>query len=195
MSITNGYASLADFKAFHSIDSTDATDDGVIESAVEAASRHLDDQTLRTFYARTETRYYSVPEGLELRVDDDLLSITTLTNGDGDAIASSEYYLLPRNDTPKYAIVLKQSATELWVPDANGNTEYVISVLGSWGYASTRPDNVHWATLEMAKAFYARRTGQNMSMVARVTSAGVVLVPQGTPEWVADVIAGYRRRT
>lgn len=196
MAITNGYATLAEYKAYHPITSVSATDDGVIEDLIEAASRHFDAQASgRTFYARTETRYFSIPSGRTLRVDDDLLAITTLTNGDGTVISSSDYYLVPRNASPKFEIVLKESASVFWASDSNGNTEFVISIAGSWGYATTRPDNINIACLEIAKALYSRRTGETMNMVARVTAAGVVLMPQGTPDWVADVIASYRKRT
>ena len=77
MAIINGYATLAEFKALLGITSTNATDDSIIEDCIEAASRYIDGKTRRTFYARTETRYFSVPDGGErqLDLDDDLLTI------------------------------------------------------------------------------------------------------------------------
>ena len=116
MSAINSYATLAEFKNYKDISSTDADDDGVIEDLLEEASRYIDGETNRTFYPRVETRYFSVPEtlGRQLDLDDDLLAITTLTNGDDGTIASTEYNLLPKNKTPYYAIKLKEASTEYW---------------------------------------------------------------------------------
>ena len=195
MAITNGYATLAEYKAYHTIDSTDPTDDRVIEDLIEAASRHFDVECgQRTFYGRTETRYFDVPPGRFLRLDDDLISVTTLTNGDGTVLTTADYYLHPRNAAPYWEIRLKETSTYTWQSDTSGNYEGAISVLGSWGYAASAPKNVYVATLEIAKALYSRRTGENMNMIARVTAAGVVMMPAGTPDWVADVIAGYRKK-
>lgn len=193
MAISNGYSTLAEYKAYHDIDSTDSGDDAVIEDLIEAASRHIDAQTGRTFYARTETRYFSVPGGRELRFDDDLLTITTLTNGDAATVASTEYYFMPRNVTPKYGMRLKESATTVWAPDSSSNYEYVISILGTWGYSATRPDDVNVACLEIAKAAYGRRTGENMSSTATLTSGGVVITPRDISSFAASIIRRYRK--
>jgi hypothetical protein len=69
----------------YAIKNPDTVDDALIEQCVEAASRAIDKHTNRTFYARTQTRLYNVPgwqTGFErvLYLDDDLLTVTTLTN-------------------------------------------------------------------------------------------------------------------
>lgn len=195
MTITNGYATLADFKAYKDISTTDSVDDGVIEKMIEAASRWLDVSIGRTFYARTETHYFDVPSGRELTLDDDLLTVTTLTNGDGTVLTTSHYNLVPKNKSPYYAVRLKETSTYLWQMDTNGNTESVISLAGTWGYSSTAPDDIEQACLELAGNMYARRTGQQTDGVASVTAAGVVLQPRDIPGWVRGVIGSYKRRT
>ena len=50
------YASITDFKSYARITSTDTTDDGVIGDILESASKLIDTETRRTFYARVETR-------------------------------------------------------------------------------------------------------------------------------------------
>jgi len=195
MAISNGYATLAEYKLYHPIDSTDADDDAVIEDLIEAASRHIDRQTGRTFYGRTETHYFDVPVGRRMMLDDDLISVTTLTNGDGTVLTTTDYYLHPRNHAPYWMVVLKESSTYIWQPDTSSNYEGAISLAGSWGFASARPDNINVACLEFAKALYGHRKGQNVNMVTRVTAAGVVMVPQGTPDWIADALGAYRKRT
>jgi len=193
MAISNGYATLAEYKLYHSIDSADTNDDAVIEDLIEAASRFIDAQTGRTFYARTETRYFSVPNGRTLRFDDDLLTITTLTNGDGNTIASTEYYFLPRNVAPKYALRLKEASTTQWYPDSDSNYEYVISLAGTWGYAATRPDDINVACLEIARSAYGRRSGENMDGIAQVTAAGVVITPRDITGFAQTILRRYRK--
>jgi hypothetical protein len=192
MAITNGYATLQEAKDYSSITSTDATDDGVLEDLIETASRFIDSQTVRTFYARTETRSFDVPDGRKLTLDDDLISITTLTNGDAEVLTTSDYILLPNNVTPKYAIQLKQSSTKRWEPDSNNNTVQVITVAGSWGWAASVPDQIKTACLEIFKSAEGRRLGKNIDGVARITAAGVVITPRDISALARGIINSFR---
>lgn len=194
MTISNGYSDLASFKAFKNIDSTDTTDDTVIEDIIEAVSRYIDRKTGRTFYAKSETRYFDVPEGRELDLRADLLTVTTLTNGDGTVIAAAYYNLEPRNSAPYYAIKIKQSSPYLWQLDTNGNMEGVISVAGTWGFSATTPDDIKELCLEIASNIYQRRSGQGADAAATITGAGVVLSPRDVPGWARDVLEFYKRR-
>ena len=194
MTITNGYCTLADIKNFLKIVSTDSTDDGVLEILVEAASRMIDQETRRTFYARSETHYYSVPEGRELWIeDDDLLTIGTLTNGDTTVITSADYHMLPANSTPKYAIVLKESSTYVWQYSSTGNSELAISVAGTWGYSATAPTDIKVACMRMAERAYHNRFGENAGESTTITVAGVVLTPSDIPASAMRVMESYRR--
>jgi len=193
MAIVNGYSTLAEFKSWHVISSTNAPDDTVIEQCIEAASRYFDGESGRTFYARTETRYYDVPESRSLRLDDDLIAISTLTNGDGTVITSG-YNLIPKNKAPYWEIRLKDSSSTLWMPDGDGNYEMVISVAGTWGYAATAPHDVRQACLMIAQSMYVRRVGENVSSAVKITAFGVVVTPQDVPSIAAAIIQKYRRR-
>jgi len=138
MAIINGYLTLAEYKRVADIDDStdsDATDDLVIEDLIEEASRFFDDETCRTFYPRVETRYHDVPsDGRELWLNDDLLEIIDTTNGDDSSIDDSSYLLVPRTDTPHYAIKIIQSSSETFETDSAGNSEDVIEIEGIWGY-------------------------------------------------------------
>jgi hypothetical protein len=196
MAIANGYCDLASFKAWRAITSTNATDDGAIEGLIELASRFIDAETKRTFYSRSETRYFSVPDGLELHLDDDLLTISTngLVNGDATVITSTYYHLLPKNKAPYHTIKLKDSSAYNWTQDSNGDTEYVISVAGTWGYSATTPADIKNACLMIASSAYNRMTGENQTGVARITAAGVVITPEDIPSSAMLIIRGYKRR-
>lgn len=149
MSIVNGYLTLAEYKRSANIDDStdsDATDDLVIEALIEEASRFMDDETCRTFYPRVETRYHDTPpEGRELWVDDDLLEVLSITNGDDSTVADSDYNLVPKNSSPHYAIKLIMSSSETWDLDSSGNSESVIDVNAIWGYHTNYTQRA-WST-------------------------------------------------
>jgi hypothetical protein len=134
MSILNSYATLAEFKAWKEIESSDAMRDGDVERILEAQSRFIDDKTFRTFYPRIETRYYDIPDERCLRVDDDLLQVLSLTNGNGSTIAAAQYNLEPKNLTPYYEIKLKELSAEAWMPDSTHGGDRVVAVYGYWGF-------------------------------------------------------------
>lgn len=188
------YASTGDFKNYARITSTDTTDDGVISDILSAASKLIDSETRRTFYPRTETHYYDVPDGSTLYIeDDDLLSITTLTNGDSTVLTTTDYILLPANSYPKYGIKLKDSSDYSWEEDSDGNDEQAITILGSWGYSTTAPADIVEACLEIATAFYHRRFGENMAAESTLTAGGVMITPRDIPASARSIIANYVR--
>jgi hypothetical protein len=133
--ILNGYASLPDFKAYGiANDVIDEADDAIIEKLITSASRYIDNKTGRKFYPRVETRYYDAVRDPILRLDEDLLEVIGLTNGEGTAIAAASYNLLPLNEYPKYAVHLIPSSNIYWMLDSNSNYEGVIDLEGFWGY-------------------------------------------------------------
>jgi hypothetical protein len=194
--VTNGYATLPEFISYARVETTDPADDAVIIQLIETASRYIDNETKRTFYARTtETRYFDVPDdfGRCLMFDDDLLSITTFTNGDGSAIASTNYVLLPYNDTPKYALEMLPSSTVMWLPTTLGNYERALSITGSWGYAATAPADIKLTCMAIAESLYKRRFGENLLTSSFATAAGVVITPMDVPDWARLTLHNYRR--
>ena len=197
LGVTNGYCTLAEIKQYAVPDGgSDALDDGIIGNLVNTASRYIDGYTGRTFYARAaETRYFSIPEDNLLMFDDDLISIDVdgFHNGNADHIAATEYNLLPKNTSPKYALELKDSASTIWSQDTNGNDDYVLSITGSWGYASTAPEDIKAACLMLAASLYKRRFGENLSATSTITAAGVLISPQDIPLATTLILNRYRR--
>lgn len=138
MTIRNAYCTLNEFKDYitspqNELEASDR-DDGVIERLIVSASRRIDDMCNRRFYPRIETKSYDVPNGRALWLEDDLLEVITLTNGDDNTIASTEYIFNPKNEYPKYAIILTEATSTLWEEDSSFNTEQVIDLLAYWGY-------------------------------------------------------------
>lgn len=196
MAITNGYTTLQNIKDLLNPQgiSTSATDDSVIERMVEQASRAIDNFCNgRRFYAATETRYFDTPDGRSLFVDEDLISITTLTNGDATTISSGNYKLYPLNETAKNEIRLTESTTVAWEYDSNDNEEGVISVAGSWGYASTAPHDIRGVCEQITINAYKARYGQSNSGSATITAGGVIITTDDIPRSVYAVLARYRK--
>ncbi len=197
MTIENGYITLAEFKASSIADSdTDVADDAVIEDIITATSRFIDSETNRIFYENEDTFEFDLPDSRELRLRKDLVSIDALTNGDGVAIASSDYLLIPANVSPKYAVRLKQSSSVGWVGDSDGNTEQVIEIEGSWGYLinDDTPFDIKQACMDISNQAYNRREGTNNTGAVTITGAGVVISPQDVPQQARRTINHYKRR-
>jgi hypothetical protein len=207
MTIVNGYLTQVAFKADKRITSLDAVDDAQIDGIITAASRLVERACNgRRFFARSETRTFNKPWGRELMLDDDLLSVTHLYNGDGTEILAADYLLLPLNALAKDYIRIKQSAAIEWLPDADGNTEGVISLNGVWGYCDRtasdvrsveRVVNTSYAALETAVMMYQQRFGGKEGMKTVITPAAVIQVPNGEsmPKMAWDRIKGYKRQT
>lgn len=158
MTTTNAYATLTEFRDFAVANqSPDAGDDTVIEKLLDAASRYFDGQTGRMFYPRIETRSYSVPrDRRQLWLDEDLLSVVSLTNGNGDAILAADYNLLPANAYPKYAVRLTETTIVYFQLDSSNNSEYVIDLAGVWGFHE----------------FYAARAWKALTTLGAALNAG-----------------------
>lgn len=133
----NSYATLAEYKAYvvarGQTASTDAADDAVIESLLEQASRHIDDETGRVFYPFVQTLLLDVPDGRELFIGEDLLEVISISNG-GTALASTEYYLVPYSYSPAYALRIREKSIYYWETNSDAEAENAISVTGIYGY-------------------------------------------------------------
>jgi hypothetical protein len=273
----NGYTTLAVWKNWKASAgqtlASETTDDGVINEIIEGVSRYIDDETARTFYPRVQSRVFDAPRGTKndqvLWLDDDLLEIISVTNGDDSAVSSSDYNTFPFNDYPKSWLKFKQAVSTIWEVDSNGNSEGVVAVNAFWGMhrdyatrawstggtindadftaikttlavqtgegsgfavdtlikvedeimritsvstddltvfrgengstAATHDDkttiyiwnvqhDIRTAAIQIATNFYQRRRGENVSGVATITAAGVVISPRDVPDPAQRII-------
>src|SRR5688572_14878595 len=151
------YTSVAAVKTYLHI--TGTSDDSLLADLVKRASRLIDDHCGRWFDARTETRYYdalgSHMTGRLLLLDADLLSVTSVVNGDGATIPSSEYILRPVNWPPYFGIALKHASNTRWTYTTS--PENAIAVTGSWGFSTIIPEPVVHAAIRLATWLYRQR--------------------------------------
>jgi hypothetical protein len=201
----NVYATLAEFKAYHAITSTNATDDSVVSALLDSTSRFIDSETARRFYSSTGVHYFDAPmkshyggQGLytpntyPLNLDDDCTVITSIVNGDGSTFTASDYFGTPYNGGPFTSIYLVDHPIMYWLPDSNGNWRRVIQVNGTWGYTPC-PTDINYACLAIAVQAYHRRFGENLGTDSVVMPSGMVITPRDVPPAVRVILSNYRR--
>lgn len=125
------YVSYADVKAARGLD--DSEHNTLLRTYCRAASLAWDRHTKRRFWPLVATRHYDYPGPWRLRLDDDLLEVTTLTNGDGETLTeSTHYYLYPLSEYPKWRIDIRRDVREVFQYKSTAQRQ--ISVAGIWGF-------------------------------------------------------------
>jgi len=180
------YATLTQARAYLKLGATETADDTLLQTFIVWANQTLN--AIRRGDVRYETRYYDYPiqaasvfgvydaetwaqqmnaAGLlaqgKLLLDDDLLALDYVLNGNAEVIPLTELATEPANLYPKHLLRLKRGSNYRWQPGTNGEREQVIAVAGWWGY---HPD--------YGSAWVATDTVQNNPLSAVATSLTVV---------------------
>lgn len=118
-------------------------DDALLQQFIAEQSADFQMELGRTFvpYQAVRLQDYQQPYALDL--DDDLLAVTTLTNGDTNVIPSGNFLLSPANEYPKWRIGLNLNTSIPYVYRAD--PRQAVAIDGIWGCVP------HYAT----KAFRA----------------------------------------
>jgi gp6-like head-tail connector protein len=167
------------------------TDNDIIGDKIQAAEKEIDRFCGRHFEAVTATRYYRegyegfAPDGDVLLLDDDLLTVTTLTNGNGSVIPSTGYWLEPRATPPYYLIRLKSAYTWTFVTDGE------VSVAGTWGKTQTAPDDIAEIARELALYLYRLKDVSNLTATT-LPDGGDTPIPVDLPKHVKAALSSYR---
>jgi hypothetical protein len=171
---------------------TTNTDDALIDALIDRAQNIIESYTGRVFEAQTATKYFDTDnvEGRWLYLwGYDLLTVTTLTNGDGTEITSGQYRLEPRNETQKYAIRLNEDYT--WEFD---DSDDEISIAGTWGWSATPPDDIIHACTRLVAFLYRQKDTSADIDRPMMTGDGVTIMPSSMPQDVKSLLVNYRRR-
>lgn len=185
------YATVALLKSYLGI--SGSGDDTLLGLLLDRATIAIESHTGWVFEAATLTRYFDskAVEGYVLWVGGDLVSITTLTNGDDDGteIVTADYRLLPRNaGPPYYGVKILVDTTTTWEFGIDGE----VSVLGTWGYSTSPPDDIVHACIRLAGYYYRQKDAQVFDVTA-VPDAGIITIPQGIPADVKLILDKYPR--
>lgn len=197
MAIVNGYCTLAEFKDYNKITSTNATDDGVIEDIIEGISRDIDKKCGRVFFQANATRYFNTKNSRRLEVDDIYttsgLTIYTSLNSDGTyeyTWTSTDYELTPYSPDfgfPYTGIEIAIDGNYGFSLQPKGN-----KITANFGWSAV-PDDIKLVALQESMNEYHRRFGENLSATATVTASGVVLTPRGFADISMQRLAPYRK--
>lgn len=194
MAITNGYATLAQVKASARI--TDSVDDDLLELAIEAASREIDQACERSFYnAGTATRIFAAQDQYVTEIDDlvSLVHLKTDPEGDGNYTitwSATDYVLEPLNGIaggiPQPSTRIRARDTYLF-PIEEG--EPLVEVRGVWGWSSV-PTAITQATVILASRIFKRN--DSPLGVAGFGDLGVIRVGKLDPD-VESLIHAFRK--
>ena len=170
MAITNGYATLAEIKAYMSI--SDTTDDSLLENLVESASRSIDRIANRRFYldATASARLYRAYSNIFVFVDDigttSSLVVAIDENGNGTysktLTLNTDYILDPLTSQSlnrPFTQLTMVSNTESWpiFPGLTSNgLRPGVQVTARWGWPSV-PDDLNMACLILTADLYKRK--------------------------------------
>ncbi len=109
--------------------STETADDPRLWLALRTAAAQIERAAGRRFCPRLATIQHNFTSSLELLLDDDLLDLTSLTNGDGSSITLTDVILVP-DEGPSSALRLIGSSLFTW----NTTPLQAINVTGTWGW-------------------------------------------------------------
>lgn len=195
MAISNGYATLAEVKASLRIPADDTIDDTLIELAVEAASRQIDQACERIFYQDSGTRYF-VPRDSYVCEIDDLASLTTLKTSSGaDGTYDITWQATDYQTEPLNGIVggIESPITQIRAIDDYLFTidggEATVQVTGTWGWSAI-PSAIKQAAIILSSRVF-RRNDSPLG-VAGFGDIGVVRVSKLDPD-VEAMIMPYKK--
>ena len=202
------YVTVQDIKASLRITVND--DDAIFSDIVSSVTAAIDAYCHRHFEpesdhgpAASHTHYFTpllevdggnLLDWQTLNLNHDLAELTSITNGDGTAIAASDVVLLPLNVKPTSFIRIKSASGKFWT--WNGSPEGAVAVAGKWSYSLDVPYDIHRAALVWSEHMYRLRTGSApTSTDVTISADGSAFVSSGMPRFVAQLLRPYIRRS
>lgn len=187
------YTTAATVKTYLGI--SGAGDDTLLATLCVAAQAIIDAYTGRTFAAANDSTHYADAvadvDGRTLRLPTEFAAITSITNGDGVAVAAGSYVTEPRASTPYYAVTMKTSTGLTWTYTTD--PENAITIVGKAAYSTSAPYDVTQAATRLAAWLFRQKDAQVFDVTAQ-PDMGIITVPQGLPKDVLRLLAPYRRQ-
>lgn len=198
MAIVNGYATLNQLKTWVGVGTADAVDNDIFEMAIEAASRAVDDDCDRVFYASgtAVARVFSPSDAYLAQIDDAIAITSVETDDDEDgtyetAWAASDYQTEPLNGIvggQSWPITrLRAIGTKTFDED---DAQATLKVTGQWGFGTAVPIAITQATLILASRVYKR--ADSPLGVAGFGDLGALRVSRSDPDYM-NLISRYVR--
>ena len=167
-------------------------DDGWLTTLADSASAWVDAHCAVPAggfaVAADSTRHYDACalEDGALQLDAPLVSLTSLTNGDGSAIGTTLVRLYPLNSGHYWSIhMLSSGPGWQWVQDG------LFAVTGKWGWSTTPPTPVKEATVMLAAWMY-KRYQAGLQDAANNVEIGKMMYSERMPKQVVALLAPFR---
>jgi hypothetical protein len=200
VAIANGYASLSQIKAALRIGAGDATDDALLEMAVESASRLIDAYCGRNFLlGGTATRYYNTDDPYVVQIDDARSISAVRTSSSENGVFDISFNMTPHTGDIQAEPINDYVGGLVWpftrlraigdyvFPVDKENTVEVTAVFGF----PNIPVTVTQATILQSSRIFARL--QSPLGVAGFGDMGIMRVGRSLDPDVSQLIEGYRR--
>lgn len=187
---------------------TASGDDSLLSLCIDRAQHTIESYTNRVFEATADTTRKFTPTVADvylgtgyagdliddetLGTDYDLISITSITNGDATNLPTAQVVMLPLNTTPAWAVRIKQGSTYAWT--YADNSYGAVSIVGRWGYSLTAPANIQQACLRLASQMYRQRDGSPDLSDSIISADGSAIVSGAMRSDVKALLNPYRRR-
>jgi hypothetical protein len=201
VTITNGYATLAEMRAALGItNASDTSKDAYIEAVVEAVSREIDDHCQRRFYVTTddEVRYFTALD-YDICFTDDIQTITKIEiDDDADRTYSVE---LESTDYDAYPLNFALDGSPvMWLQTApEGDYSFPviekgIKITGKFGYCvlSSCPKPVKQACVIQSVRIFKRTFEAPFGVVGSSDMGQTVVIPKFDPD-VQMLLGIYRK--
>ncbi len=166
----------------------------LLQDSLDQAESVINDYTRRNFAGTAGTVYVNrfsqrLVKSQALYLQNDLHTLVSLTNGDGQAIPVGSVWLEPRNAGPPYRLLRLHSAyVYVW------NTDSDVIVAGTFGFGTVAPDAISRSAVRLA-AYYYRLKDVGPADVSGFSDAGEVQYPKGMPDDIKIALAPYRSRS
>jgi len=199
------YVTTAQLKSYMGI--TSSSDDALLSACIDRAQSVINSYTNRVFESTADaTRYYTpiidrlnnalgytgdLVDDFTIDTNFDLISLTSITNGDGSNVPLNAVITLPANFTPAYAIRIKQASGYFWT--YTGSPESSVTIVGRWGYSLTAPANIQQACLRIASGFYRQRDGSPDLSQSIISADGSAIVSSAMRADVKQILDPYKR--
>lgn len=175
------------------IDIAGASEDTEIGWIRDGIVAQIEQHTGRVFVSGASTKNfpdrlpYVTRRGRVLSFLDDLVSVTSLTNGNGTVLAASDYDLWPVSGPPYIQAIIRNNSNVRFAVGSDGTR---IVLVGSWGYSAACPASIFLVILELVHLSYsARHDGSGMT----ITAKGSIVDKGLWPPRVLDSLKDYKR--
>lgn len=198
MPVVNGYATLNELKTALRIQ--DSVDDGLLELALESASRLVDEYTMRNFYnAGTATRVFVPSDDYVVPIDDAIsvstVAVSTLLNKTFDQTwTADDYQTEPLNGVVDgfsgWPITRIRAVGVYEFPYDSDYGDATVQVTGVWGWSAV-PIAVKQATIIQAMRLF-KRLDSPLGVISSPDTGFFRLSSRIDPD-VAQLLNSYRK--